>query len=708
MEQNINFSLLNSDPSSSALIKLLESQEQKWKLDNSIIYYQFPFYQNEDGSVATAKIMLLSENHGIIVINCVDLHDRDENETYLVEVLSELEQIYSQIFAKLVKIRNLRSTPMSLKIPLIPLIYSSSEAKKVEDLIDNWEQVSIISSQIELDKFFKDNLLAKQIDKNTFFEIIATLEGSRNISFPKEREKIVDSKTTKAKILDQIERDIALFDKEQKRASLFTLDGPQRIRGLAGSGKTIILTMKAALIHLQDPDAEILYTFWTKSLYSSIKKHITKFFRQFADRDPNWDKIHILHAWGGRNIPGVYFNICVHNNLTPHPFKSRQNIAYSFDYICKEIDKNELECIFDYAILDEAQDLPTNFYRICRKSTKNNRIIWGYDECQNILDIKIQDTKHTFGKDKNGTYYVDFSDLPPDSFQDLVLHKCYRNPRKVLVVAFALGFGIYNDKIVQMLENNEHWADLGFEVIEGRSIEGDNMIIVRPEANSPLVKNKLLEENDVVRYEQFNSINSETEFVAKCIADDIKSGLREDDILVISLDDRNAKLYFTLIAKELSKYKINSFNLLDAPSNNLDFSLPKHITLSTVYRAKGNEAGSVYIVGVDSVFYTKDFISERNKLFTSITRTNAWVTITGMDEAAKLCMEEIKTALNNYPNLLFTMPNKESIKNIQRDLAEGQAVLNKIERELDAIAEKTGISKEKLLDKLSNKPKRKK
>ncbi len=81
------------------------------------------------------------------------------------------------------------------------------------------------------------------------------------------------------------------------------LDGPQRVRGLAGSGKTVVLAMKAALTHLRYPDAIILYTFYTKNLYQHIQRLITRFYRQFDDRDPNWSNLRIMHAWGGGSNP---------------------------------------------------------------------------------------------------------------------------------------------------------------------------------------------------------------------------------------------------------------------------------------------------------------------------------------------------------------------------------------------------------------------
>ncbi|NDM57585.1 hypothetical protein GY108_30595, partial [Klebsiella pneumoniae] len=85
-----------------------------------------------------------------------------------------------------------------------------------------------------------------------------------------------------------------------------TIDGPQRIRGLAGSGKTVILAMKAAHLHMTRPNDKILVTFFTKSLRSPIKDLVTKFYRHYKEIDPDWNNIHIRHGWGGSNSSGTY------------------------------------------------------------------------------------------------------------------------------------------------------------------------------------------------------------------------------------------------------------------------------------------------------------------------------------------------------------------------------------------------------------------
>ena len=102
-----------------------------------------------------------------------------------------------------------------------------------------------------------------------------------------------------------MDRDIALLDEDQVNAALSIAPGPQRIRGLAGTGKTVLLAMKAANIHLRYPDKKILFTFNTQSLYNQIQNLITKFYRNYSDKDPDWDNLHIRHAWDGPRKPEV-------------------------------------------------------------------------------------------------------------------------------------------------------------------------------------------------------------------------------------------------------------------------------------------------------------------------------------------------------------------------------------------------------------------
>jgi hypothetical protein len=74
-------------------------------------------------------------------------------------------------------------------------------------------------------------------------------------------------------------------------------DGPQRIRGVAGSGKTMLLCQKAAYMHTLHPEWDIALVFYTQSLYTEIEQKIKSSIGRLGGI---WNpkKLRLLHAWG--------------------------------------------------------------------------------------------------------------------------------------------------------------------------------------------------------------------------------------------------------------------------------------------------------------------------------------------------------------------------------------------------------------------------
>ncbi|MEK9968707.1 MAG: hypothetical protein VW600_06205, partial [Ferrovibrio sp.] len=323
------------------------------------------------------------------------------------------------------------------------------------------------------------------------------LEGAIALSGQKKR--IIDNpaKQPLAVAMAALEAEISNFDQKQRYIALVEFGGPARIRGLAGSGKTVILAMKAAHLHLNNPDDTILITFYTKSLRATLKTLITKFYRHFSESDPDWTKIHIRHGWGGSSVPGVYSDACKRHGRSPLKLDEAKRIAKggdAFAAICSDLlEKIEVRPFYNHVLIDEGQDFPSSFYELCYALCVGERdrksIVWAYDELQNILNIQIRTPEALFGRDEDGEPRVSLdrssANLPPGATNDAVLNKCYRNQRQVLVVAHALGFGVYGE-IVQLLESAEHWRDVGYEVLHGDFSTGSQIEIKRPEENSPL------------------------------------------------------------------------------------------------------------------------------------------------------------------------------------------------------------------------------
>lgn len=73
--------------------------------------------------------------------------------------------------------------------------------------------------------------------------------------------------------------------------------------------------------------------------------------------------------------------------------------------------------------------------------------------------------------------------------------------------------------------------------------------------------------------------------------------------------------------------------------------------MATVNKAKGNEKGVVYICGTDYIFSTPNNVVLRDILFTAMTRTKGWLTITGCQKDFDKCIDEsnkLKIINTNY------------------------------------------------------------
>lgn len=256
----------------------------------------------------------------------------------------------------------------------------------------------------------------------------------------------------------------------------------------------------------------------------------------------------------------------------------------------------------------------------------------------------------------NGIDLASLKQKTPDIANDIILEKCYRNPYEILVISHALGFGIYNDELIQCFEEKMSWEEMGYIVEKGECIEGEEMIISRPKENSP--RNNIVK--DCLKVESFEKFEEEINFVCDSIENDIKNeGLRPEDIMVISLDDRNAKTYFKYISEILAQKEILSNNL-STDYFYRGFTKENCVTLSTVYKAKGNETAAVFVVGVDAFEDNPYDRGMRNRIFTAFTRAKVWLTVTGMDIKGKCLEKEIeKVKQNNYKFIFYYKPRNK-------------------------------------------------
>jgi superfamily I DNA and RNA helicase len=378
-----------------------------------------------------------------------------------------------------------------------------------------------------------------------------------------------------------------------------------------------------------------------------------------------------------------------------------------FDFACRKLlERVGIEPFYHHVLIDEGQDFPGGFYELCfalavgERDQKN--IVWAYDELQNILNVKIRSPDELFGTDNDGQPRVSLERagrrLPPGTVNDTVLSKCYRNQREILVSAHALGFGIYGE-IVQLLESRDHWQDVGYEVVSPNAFKvGQPVKIFRPPENSPLG----LDQAGVARLiecHRANSLQDEVEWVARGVTEFLNGGLQPEDIMVISLDDRNARAYLRAISSDLARAEVGTNNITADPYDEPPFVIQNKVTLSTVYRAKGNEASVVFAVGVDAI--PTRTRSGRNRLFTAFTRTKAWLRVSGLSAGAAKIEREIDTAMEHFPYLDFVMPDLRQVELIQRDLSQRSVRAKKIRDEFTKRLRAEGFTDDEIADLLT-------
>ncbi|HEY3621194.1 MAG TPA: hypothetical protein VGL12_02145, partial [Roseiarcus sp.] len=598
-----------NDPISRSLVNFLDQHQVDLGLSDGVVYYDFPVYADYEASVFRPDLLLLSPSHGFVAIRAFDPAIFEQPREGLRTIDAALGDFVSNLHSRLIRSRELRKGRTDSIVDIHPVIFRSAVTSHAE--IDGDIESTTCRSLEGLADFLKNNV-GTTLGPSAIAEVRSVVEGAKALSRPNRRSVEDSNRQPLCAALARLESEITNFDEKQRHIALVDVGGPARIRGLAGSGKTVILAMKAAHIHLVDPDSLILITFFTRSLRATIKTLVTRFYRLYSDSDPDWKRLHIRHGWGGSTIPGVYSDACARSGKTPLRLPEANRLAgrgeTAFGAACSDLMNSGLVTpYYDHVLIDEGQDFPDSFYRLAFQLSKGERdkksIIWAYDELQDIMNVKIRQPVELFGRGSDGFPLIDLdrtaSQAPPGATNDAVLSKAYRNQRDVLVSAHALGFGIYG-QIVQMLESAEHWEDVGYQVLSGPLKVGQPVEIVRPDRNSPL---SVAELDGFPTVDAFEAVNLQTEvdWAVDKIRSFISGGLQPEDVLVIALDDRNARNYLAGIAEKLADNSVSSNNIIADPYNEPPFTITGKVTLSTVYRAKGNEAAAVVAVGIDAV-----------------------------------------------------------------------------------------------------------
>lgn len=462
----------------------------------------------------------------------------------------------------------------------------------------------------------------------------------------------------------QMNSQLKQFSEENLEIAKQIPPGPQRIRGIAGSGKTVLLCQKAAWMHLQHPEWDIALVFFTRSLYDLMEKQVDRWLRYFSNGEKKYSrqnsKLKVFHVWGARDRNGLYRKIVKAHGLVPFPLDNDKKVPPEklADVVIELLESTNIEPMFDAILIDEGHDLVVRdelkygdkqpiywmawqaLRPIDDKNSEQKRLIWAYDEAQSLHALKIPTAKELFGQ----KYSKLVQGLHRGGIQkSIIMKRCYRTPHPILTAAHAIGMGLLRSEgMLSGYTQKKDWENIGYEMTVSASKER-KITLHRPSKNSPNPMPKI-SDVPILQFNAFESREAELNALAKNLEDNLENdGLKPSrNILVVVLGSKRKDA--TELQDEVAEFLIDrgipiyiptarNINDLNRNDNNRDsFWHKEGVTISLIHRAKGNEAEMVYVVGFDRIAENESKINLRNAIFVALTRARGWAVLSGIGE----------------------------------------------------------------------------
>lgn len=678
--------------------RLIELVEKELTEAEGILYIGYPILSSAQDSVSI-DALLISRQNGVVAINLVEGRDAGLYGETQDEIASLLDAKFRQ-HKGLRQGRKLMAVPNTLTFA--PLLASETD--------DDGYVISNESS-------FLDDLSAFEWESPELYEaVLSVIQSISSIRRGRKR-RAPTRKDSHGAALQFLEDSIANLDQRQSKAVIETVNGVQRIRGLAGSGKTIILALKAAYLHSQNPDWKIAVTFNTRSLKEQFNRLIETFVVEQTGELPN-ENIKVLNAWGapgGEARTGVYHQFCLANGAPYFDFQQARS-RFTYEEAFKGVTEQALlavkkpKILFDAILIDEAQDFDPPFFRMCYHSLNaDKRLVYAYDELQTLTDSSLPPPEELFGADDKGQPFVSFDG--GNSSQDIILEKCYRNSRPVLATAHALGFGIYRDAdpklktgLTQMFDRSELWTEVGYEVKAGRIADNCDVTLARTVKSSPEFLEAPGKVEDLIKFISFNDANEQAKWIADQIEKNLtKDELRPEDIIVINPDPQSTQRQVGPVRRLLlEKGFANHLAGVDTSSDVFFQPDEASVAFTGIFRAKGNEAGMVYVMNAQDCYQSWQIGRVRNRLFTAITRSKAWVRVVGYGDNMRALEVEFNKIKANDFNLSFKYPDealRKRLRVVNRDMsAEEQKRVQSAQRNMMNLVQELNEGKIQLED----------
>jgi Superfamily I DNA and RNA helicases len=675
------------------------------------LYLGYPIYIDEVAKRRVCVDMALITKIGVYMFNI------------LTQPVTDYGTIQDDIYAKVET--KFKKQPFLFKRR--KLIFEFYAVTYTTVPLDEMEEYPLVSTIDDLMSFIAGTKEDDEFSDDLYGKILSGIQEAYGINTHRERGEV--SEGTKAYAINQMTTLIEKYDRRQMEAILADTTGIQRIRGMAGCGKTIVLARKAVELHTAHPDWDIVVTYSTRSLKEQLVSWIGRFYAAKND-GAKYDerKLKVMQSWGSASSRGVYYEVCLRHGISPLNVREAKakygNSSVLFSKMCGGLLKSikEFHKMYDCILIDEAQDFDKNYLQLCLKILDNNqRLVYAYDELQKLNEEAMPNPEQIFGRG------ID---------HDTPLTVCYRNQGNAIVTAHAIGMGLYRKEgLLQLPGSSEVWKAIGY-FSETPIIEGQEVTLYRTKETSP----EFLKVNskDIIQFWGYEDAMA----MYRALLDMLKNDLEEQqllprDIMVIDMDtfdygkncmrlsniksELNSEVAFSDDFEYDDEKEIYKFDIHTAgAANPEDFFRDDSVVYSSVRRAKGNETFMVYIVNAQKCVNSLQRRSDRNGLFTAITRSKGWVRVLGYGEDMETLNQEFEDIRNHDFKLYFEeYPDKEKQKEIflnNQDVADKDAkalgstkiLIDKLTEDgsvskLQLMQELFGMSKEELLKELTKK-----
>ncbi len=450
-------------------------------------------------------------------------------------------------------------------------------------------------------------------------------------------------------ILEKIKQKIILFDTDQ--TAFIYSESPKkttRIQGLSGTGKTELLLHKLRELYTLPSKPRILLTCHNKILASDLRNRIPQFFDFMKVKQQiDWERLNCVHAWGSRDNPlsGAYKIICDYYDI---PFR-RFGAGITYEFIFTEVfnnlkQKQHIEKLFDFILIDESQDFPKVFFDLCEIISDQKIYIAG-DIFQNIFDD---------------------SNILQETEVDFLLNKCYRTDPKTLMFGHAFSMKLFQKQKLRWLDDSS-WEKCGYIINKTQTTDG----VLYQLSREPIRRFEDIETSDNIIFESHTYdptlLLEKVTGIIKNIKLENPTVQPEDIAIIIIPTFGDNRLYNFMSLCESFFYDSTGFDV------------------NIAYTSKQREQGKIFISNVNNVKGLEfpfviclsnepsDSFTYRNSVYMATTRSlmKTFFILTNNSEKTKQEILQDKTGLYNINKHLYiecTEPSPEMKEAIQNKI----------------------------------------